>query len=439
MTKPNILFLADTTHPAGAVHDHINAITNNDLLSWHVLNPLLCKTLDKLDFNQFDAIGIHYSIKIYNDYYFSEKLKRKIADFAGTKFVFLQDEYQRVNEVQDILIHLKVTLLFTLVDQSLIKKAYPDSRLSSLKTITVLTGYVSSEMKLFDSPEIKTRTIDVSYRGRRCDFWLGSLAYEKQFIAEEFSKVTKNTSIVTDISIAENDRLYGDAWFALLKNSKAVLGTESGASIWDFDRAIEIKTKAYLQKHRGAPFAQVHQAVLQPHDGKIMYNAISPRVFEAAATKTPMIMFPGDYSHVCVADKHYIALEKDFSNISSVLMKLKDVAFLQQMANDTYNELIASDRYSHYQLSKLVTNEILKTIHNNNYSPKEGVSKAIESTISKHKLLNTTLIFLTEFRFILSNILTLLTDNEYSFSQRCNRAFKGMKRYVTYLLPRLKN
>ena len=98
--KPTILFLADTTHPAQAVHDHIQAVTSAEQFNWHVINPLVIKVIDKLDLSCFDAIGLHYSVKLYTNYYLSAQLKRKIADYAGIKFLFLQDEYQRVNQMQ---------------------------------------------------------------------------------------------------------------------------------------------------------------------------------------------------------------------------------------------------------------------------------------------------------------------------------------------------
>jgi len=439
MTKPNILFLADTTHPAGAVHDHIQAITSNESLSWHVINPLVCKTVDKIDFGHFDAIGIHYSIKIYNNYYLSLNLKRKISEYMGTKFIFLQDEYQRVNEAQSILARLGMTLLFTLVDQQIIKKAYPDQRLIQLKLITVLTGYVSQQMKSLINVDIKRRSIDVSYRGRRCDYWLGSLAYEKQYIAEQFCAEIKGKGLVSDISIEETDRIYGDAWFSLLQNSKAVLGTESGASVWDFDRSIEKNTKIFLRKNRNAKFSDVYESILKPVDGQILYSAISPRVFEAAATKTPMIMFPGTYSNVCIPDRHYIALEKDFSNIAEVLEKLKDHEFLQQMADDTYNDLIVSDLYSQKELSRIVSQEILKSLQHQDFHSNNEVTKQIHTILGKNKTINTVRVFLTEFKFIITNFFNLLFDSKYSMGKRMKRVINGLKRYFTYLLPRFKN
>lgn len=437
MTTFNILFLADTTHPATAVSDHIKAITSNKKNHWHIINPLLCKTIDKLDLTLFDAIGIHYSIKPYNHYYLSAALKRKIAAYSGVKFLFLQDEYQRVNQVQDYLQELGFHLLFTLVEQSTIPRAYPDARLAGLKKVTVLTGYVSEAMKNYPTCPIGERNIDVSYRARCCDYWLGRLAYEKQYIATEFIKRSGN-NLRLDISLEESDRLYGDNWLRLLLNSRAVLGTESGTSIWDFDNQIKKRVANYLKNNRHAAFEQVYEQVLKPDDGKIMYNAISPRVFEAAATKTPMIMFPGYYSGVCKPDVHYIVLEKDFSNFGEVVERLKDNQFLQTLADRTFADLITSERYSEAVFSEIITVEITQLIKKNASHSPELIAKALDNLQDKHNYLNLARKFNTELCFIMGNFFNLLLDPGYSWRERSNKLLQGCKRYLTYVVARVK-
>lgn len=435
MNQPQVLFLADTTHPAGAVQDHIAAVTSSNKLHWHLLNPLACKTIDKLDLSVFDAIGIHYSIKPYNHYYLSASLKSKLAHYQGTKFLFLQDEYQRVNEVQAYLHDLQFNLLFTLVNQSVIDIAYPDPRLKNLKKTTVLTGYVQEAMKTYQSPDIADRPIDVSYRARRCDYWLGSLAYEKQWIAEQFCQRVAGSRLRLDVSLEESNRVYGEAWISLLKKSKAVLGTESGASIWDFDGDVIKKTNRYMKKNKQASFYELYEQVLKPYDGNILYNAISPRVFEAAATKTAMIMFPGYYSGVCEANKHYIVLEKDFSNLDEVLARLRDTDFLQDMVNKTFDDLILSDKYSQHVFSNLIADELLMQIG----QPRQGRVDVVQQefeTLTRHQLLNAMRRSMTELSFIFMNFIKLLSDNKYSMTDRFKLLFKGAHRYLTYLKSR---
>ncbi|WP_133129606.1 hypothetical protein [Legionella yabuuchiae] len=438
MIKPNILFLADTAHHTRAVTDHITAITSSENINWHVINSLINRTADKLDLSNFDAVGIHYSIKPYNNYYLSAALKHKIASYGGVKFLFLQDEYQKVNLVQDYLCNLGFHLLFTLVSPNMVDVAYPDPRLKSLKKVTVLTGYVQDYMKQIEAPLIQDRPIDVSYRGRRCEYWLGKLAYEKEWIANEFKRRVGVRQLTLDISIDEADRVYGEAWLQLLKNSKAVLGTESGSSIWDFDDSIRKLTNRYLKKIRTENFDLVYENVLKPYDGKILYNAVSPRVFEAAATRTPMVMFPGEYSGVCKPDEHYIVLEKDFSNLEVVLEKISDDDYLQALADRTYSDLIESDLYSQHTFSELVEGELLAQIKSINKENTEAeLSVQIDATLANYKYLNRLRCLYTELNFIVLNFIQLLCDPKYSFLKKTQVLFKSIHRYITYLMPRL--
>jgi len=438
MSIPNILFLADTSHPASAVQDHINAITSDKRMNWHVINPLSINVLDKLNFSMFDAIGVHYSITPYNHYYLSSQLKKKIADYQGTKFIFLQDEYQEVNKVQDYLHQLNFNILFTLVNEHLVSKAYPDPRLNHLKKITVLTAYVSDEMKHYPCLDIKERTIDVSYRARRCDYWLGSLAYEKQYIADQFISKTSKQHLKLNISLEESDRLYGKDWINLLTNSRAVLGTESGASIWDFDGSVKKKTLNFLQKNRKASFSQIYEQVLKPYDGHVLYSAVSPRIFEAAATKTPMIMFPGFYSGVCQPEKHYIVLKKDFSNLNEVIEKLKDDNFLQELAERTFKDLILSKQFSQHQFSNQVTDEIIKEIQSiANYQP-DTIVNELNRFKQKYRFLNRLRRLKAEACFITNQVIELLFSKRYSFMEKIKMFNKQVNRYFVYIIARMK-
>ena len=436
MNKPNVLFLADTAHQAGAVVDHIRAVTASTEFSWHVLNPLAFKTIEKLDFTQFDAIGLHFSIKLHGHYYLSSLLKKKISAYQGTKFIFLQDEYQKVNQTQDALYRLGFDILFTLVSPELFDKAYPDPRLKQLKKIHVLTGYVGEYLKSMMVPPVSERSIDVSYRSRRCEYRLGKLAQDKTILASEFITQTRHTNLNLDISIDESDRVYGKAWFDLLMRSKVVLGTESGASIWDLDGQVTKKVKQFLRKNKGATFDSVFHEVLKPYDGKLMYSAISPRVFEAAATKTPMVMFPGYYNGICEPNVHYIVLEKDFSNLADVLNKINDDDYLQAMADRTYVDLIESEKYSHKQLSKLVVRELLENFKKEVYCSE--LSQQIERILAQHHLLNRLRCFHTEVKFIMLNFFRLLcvTPGETSLSRR-KLLIEGAKQYFSYLTSRM--
>jgi hypothetical protein len=81
----------------------------------------------------------------------------------------------------------------------------------------------------------------------------------------------------------------------------------------------------------------------------VVVDVVSPRVFEAAALGTAMIMFPGEYSGVVSPGEHYIVLEKDFSNMEEVVQKLRDDKLVAAMTARARRDVIESGRWS-YQM-----------------------------------------------------------------------------------------
>ena len=57
-------------------------------------------------------------------------------------------------------------------------------------------------------------------------------------------------------------------------------------------------------------------------------------------------MFQGTYRGVLQPWRHYLPLEKDFSNIRQIAGILKDDKQLQKIADRTYDEIIGSRLYS---------------------------------------------------------------------------------------------
>ncbi len=437
-----VLLLADTGHPATAVQDHIKAVTAYSSLHWFVENPLTCKVLYKLDLNYFDAIGIHYSIKIYKDYYLANKFKEKFKKYSGIKFVFLQDEYLFVNRTINSLVDMDIHMVFTLVDQAHMAQAYPHSELRKIKKITVLTSYIPDSIKNVSPCPFAERPTDIFYRSRSYPFSLGALAQERVAIAEGVKLRANEYNLKCDISIRESDRVYGQTWISKMQSSRAVLGTESGASIWDFTGDIEKKTKKLLGKYPDIKFATASRLFLSQYENKVHYATISPRFFEAASLRTAMILFPEKYSDILKKDEHYICLKKDFSNFKEVVSKLRDIEYLTDLTNRTYQDIILSEKYHAKQLSRLVEKEILNLL-----STACGLATSISSGYvanklnkikSRNLLKNFIYLFISEFKFILNNFLNFVFDPQYRGIAKFNVLYQGVKRYLFYILNRFK-
>src|SRR3954454_10126113 len=131
-------------------------------------------------------------------------------------------------------------------------------------------------------PPLAGRPLDVSYPGRDVPLWLGRLRREKGENGEGCLARCQEHGLHCDISSREQDRIYGPKWTQFLASSRATLGTESGASIVDFDGSIQAETRRYLVRNPGADFTEVEQVVLAPHEGNVRIAVASPRLFEAA-------------------------------------------------------------------------------------------------------------------------------------------------------------
>ena len=114
--------------------------------------------------------------------------------------------------------------------------------------------------------------------------WLGRLGREKTEIAREFVEHVAGKGLRCDVSSREDDRIYGEGWNRFLASCRTTLGTESGASIVDFDGSIETLAKDYLARRPDATPEEIERDLTGPYEGKVVINTASPRLFEARGT-----------------------------------------------------------------------------------------------------------------------------------------------------------
>ena len=346
--KLSILLLCDDDHNhANTVLDHIGAFTD---LSRHEVYAFNCRGLiigsKFLNFDAFDVVVIHYSIFVISDYYIHPDLREKLRRFQGLKIQFIQDDYRRIDEFAAMMRYIDIHILFTLYPTALIAKVWDESRLSGVVKISTLAGYVPDRLVNFKAPPLHSRPLDIGYRARKLPYWLGEFSQEKYWIGQGVLSLAEQYGLCCDISWREEDRIYGRKWNKFISSCKATLGTESGASIADFDGSVERRVQKYLELHPDADFFEVERKILKPYENNAAIQVISPRMFEAIAVRTALILFPGEYSGILKPWVHYIPLEKDFSNIAEVVDKLRDIEFLKALTRRAYEDIIASDRYS---------------------------------------------------------------------------------------------
>ena len=126
------------------------------------------------------------------------------------------------------------------------------------------------------------------------------------------------------------------------------LGTESGVSVSDFTGEIQRLAEAYAAEHPQVTYAELRERFFPDEDGKIVMSVISPRCFEAAALRTLMIMYPGEYSRRLEPHRHYVVLNRDHSNMDEVLHTLRTPALATKIIETSYGE-VALAKHNSYQ------------------------------------------------------------------------------------------
>ena len=252
------------------------------------------------------------------DRHIDSVLLEKLKSFSGLKVLFIQDEMRWVNDTSSKNKELNIKTLFTVLNKDVIRKIYTDSWFDDVRFEQTLTGFVPEDLLDIPLKPYEERQIDVSYRARKLPAWCGSFAQEKWKIGERFESDAIKYGLKCDISCKESDRIYGSNWIKFLQNSKSTLGVESGSSFIDFSGQVSPLVDEYEKNNPDATFEEVSERFLENRDGEIIIHVISPRCFEAAALKTLMIMYEGDYSGVLIKGKHYLALKRDHSNMNEL-------------------------------------------------------------------------------------------------------------------------
>jgi len=293
----------------------------------------------------FDAVIIHYGVTIRKGYTLNPQSRERIARFRGPKALFIQDEYRWINATVDAMVELGIDILFTVVPQGDILKVYRDPRVATVIKRETYTGYVNPDYVARAAPPTDARPLDIGYRGRPVPFWLGSLGQEKTWIVDRTLRDASRHGLAVDLSYDEKSRIYGDAWPTFLESCKAVLGSESGASVCDFTDEIRLCVDAHLAREPGDTYEEVEAACFPGMDGKVVIATISPRMFEAAALRTLMILYEGEYAGVFTAGRHFVALKKDHSNFDDVAHVLRTPALRDPIIRAAYDEIARNRAY----------------------------------------------------------------------------------------------
>lgn len=242
--------------------------------------------------------------------------------------------------------------------------------------------------KYMPGPKYSERTIDIGSRVARYLPHLGD--NDRNRIHDYFGRHgASRFDFKVDLS---NDRMTRDQWVRFLQQCRGTVSTEAGS--WYLERddhTVEAIRQWAMQRPDGAltlsadsawvsliesmpsiprrilraiknlgfvkheltaagelSFKEVYEKFFRDYKKPEFYGkCISSRHFDAVGTKTCQIMFPGRFNDILIGDKHYIILERDFSNVREVVERFTDVDYWQRMVDEAYESVMDHHTYRH--------------------------------------------------------------------------------------------
>jgi hypothetical protein len=271
-----------------------------------------------------------------------------LAEVGALKIAFPQDEYNHAHVLDDWLADLGVDVVFSVAGPEHRELLYP--RLGATARFEkCLTGYVD-ELEVTRQAAVvlphDRRELDLAYRAEALPPRFGRLGQLKDAVAELVAPTARAAGLRVDVSTDRRDAVLGERWFAFIATSRAVLGSESGAS------AIVLRGELVAAERAmpGVSFANFDAAMPDRWDGQLP-GSVGPRHLEAAAARTCQVLVEGGYDGVLEPDVHYLPVKADGSDADAVVERLADHNLVETTATRAYADLVLSGRYGYAALA----------------------------------------------------------------------------------------
>jgi hypothetical protein len=281
---------------------------------------------------------------------------RKVARAARHVVAIAQDDFWANELLDDWCMSWDVDRVLTPIDNDR-HVLYPRA-IKSKEFRTGLTGYVRSGPAPTTKP-LRERPIDLGQRVREMPPHLGRLAQAKSRQALAMAEAARQAGFVVDVSNRVEDSFIGTAWSEFLESCKFTVGMKGGASLHDPKGLIHIRVQSYIASHPNADFDEIERQCFSGKDMKHVFTAISPRLFEAALAGTCQILERDDYLGVLEPWRHYIPLDKDFSNIDEVVRTMRDFDRCQDIVDNARAALVDSGVFDYGRLVHAATDGLV--------------------------------------------------------------------------------
>lgn len=278
----------------------------------------------------YDAIVVLHSV-LSNEGVIFGVLLDELAAHPAPKAYFIGNEYKLMPQKMDFCERIGVSLLVTMMHSERVHQLYRE-RLSC-EVVEIPSAGVDTTI-FFPTSDLSERPISLGMRAYDEPLHLGH--QERRAIATYFLEHASDRMLTVDISFSENDRFAAPQYAAFLNRCRGQLGTEAGGEFFELTDELFRNVHHDVETNPSTTLAEVWPVYLADYSNPVRARSITGRHAEAAATKTVQILFRGEYSGFFEPDVHYLALEKDFSNVQDVLDRFRDDGHCRMIADNAY-------------------------------------------------------------------------------------------------------
>lgn len=286
---------------------------------------------------------------------------QQIKAMPAVKVTMPQDEFSCMDLMCELISAFNIEVVFSVAPESQWQTLYRTVDPRRVRFVRVLTGYLDEDLvKVWAGPgeRAQARILDIGYRTVSDVRW-GRFNLLKGRLADVFAQEAERRGWRADIKVGPTHFKMGDDWLRFLTNCRFTLGVEGGSSVLDWDGSLSRTIDRYLVEHPGARVDDVAAACIPlDRDGEVDVVAISPRHLEACLTRTGQVLIEGHYNGILTAERHYIPLRRDLSNLDEVCQRMTDEGARVAMVDRAFDDVVKSGRYTYRSMVDAVMAEV---------------------------------------------------------------------------------
>jgi len=258
---------------------------------------------------------------------------RWIAGVDCLKIAVPEDEPDHAETLDEWLLQLRVSVVLTAFDEAKRRRLYPlmADRASFRRPVPgppdagALAGLERLARPLAERPW------DIVYWAPAQPYRTRGLGQRAGRMASTVAARAEQLGLRCQIVSWPEDPLATTRWPLALASARAVLGCEDGSGVLDRRGEMQARLTSIL---RASPEATHEQMSAQMPLGwdEPEFLTLGPRHVEALLTRTCQVLVEGEYDGVLKAERHYLPLRRDLSNVGEVLARIRDDRYMEELA-----------------------------------------------------------------------------------------------------------